>query len=435
MVSFLSMVEEKSRRQKPLTQALVLFVVLLTAVALGAFLIDFSTLNTPALLFISAIMCAFFIAKNVYDNAEAEGFSKEVDKNFAENLIYGSKELYTELYQNSPVPYLLIEVDGCIKSANLAAHRLLGITKGKEGAINVFDQIIADEPQHVSLLVEKYQNRIPVSGDTVRVKSTTGEEAWVLLSLFHFVSEGQHIGLLTLVDITRQKQIENAKSEFVSLASHQLRTPIAGIKWSAELLQLDAAKSLTPQQLKYIDRLLMATNRMALLIDDFLRVSKFELGTFYPEYSEVQLKELIDDVVAEQAGRIGQKKLDVKTFFDESLLTITSDPNLLRMIVTNLFSNAVKYTKESGTIHIGFGKKDDNVIFSVADNGMGIPESDQERIFGKLFRASNAVRSVPDGTGLGLYIVHEAVKVLHGKVSFHSIENNGTTFEVVIPLR
>lgn len=424
-----------SKQHKPLTQAIVLLGVLLAFVFLAALFINFSTLNAPALLFISAVICCIFIAKNVYDNARAEVFSEEVDKNFAENLLYASRELYTELYQNSPVPYLLIELNGQIKSANLAAYRLLGLTKGREEAVNVFDRLFAEEPHHLDLIREKYQNRVPVSSETVRVKHTKGGEAWALMSLFHFVSAGQHIGLLTLVDITRQKQIENAKSEFVSLASHQLRTPIAGIKWSAELLQMDAASSLSEQQRKYIDRLLVATQRMALLVDDFLRVSKFELGTFYPEYGDVKLRELIEDVVNEQVGRIGQKKLEVKTFFDDTLPVISSDANLLRMIVTNLFSNAVKYSKESGTIHIGFGKKDDKIIFSVADNGMGIPESDQERIFSKLFRAANAVRTVPDGTGLGLYIVLEAVKVLHGKVTFHSIEQQGTTFEVVLPLQ
>lgn len=429
------MVEKTPTHQKPLVQALVLFGVLLLIIFLCVTFVDFSKLNTPVLLFITAIICAIFITKNVYDNAEAEAFSNRVDKSFAENLIFASRELYTELYQNSPVPYLLIEVDGHIKSANLAAYRLLGLTKGKELEVNVFDRIVSDEPHHVEVLVEKYQNRIPVNGETVRVVSKKGEEAWVLLSLFHFVTAGQHVGLLTLVDITRQKQVESAKSEFVSLASHQLRTPIAGIKWSAELLQIDGAKTLTEQQLKYIDRLLLATKRMAVLVDDFLRVSKFELGTFYPEYSDISLQLLIEDVISEQSDRTVQKKIDVKTFFDESLPNISSDANLLRMIVTNLFSNAVKYTPESGTIHIGFGRKDDNIILSVADNGMGIPLQDQERIFSKLFRATNAVRSVPDGTGLGLYIVKEAVNVLHGKVTFHSAENKGTTFEVVLPNR
>lgn len=111
-----------------------------------------------------------------------------------------------------------------------------------------------------------------------------------------------------------------------------------------------------------------------------------------------------------------------------------TDQNLLRMIVTNLYSNAVKYTREEGTIHLGFGRKNDNIIITVADNGMGIPAEDQDSIFSKLFRASNAVRDVPDGTGLGLYIVHEAVVVLKGNISFTTTENIGTTFEVVLPL-
>jgi len=107
---------------------------------------------------------------------------------------------------------------------------------------------------------------------------------------------------------------------------------------------------------------------------------------------------------------------------------------LIRMIVTNLYTNAAKYTREKGTIHLGFGRKDDDIVITVADNGMGIPAADQEGIFTKLFRASNAVRDVPDGTGLGLYIVREAVGVLKGNVSFTTVENIGTTFEVVLPL-
>jgi signal transduction histidine kinase len=285
------------------------------------------------------------------------------------------------------------------------------------------------------MLIEKYRNAIPVSDETVRVKRPNGTEAWALLSLFHFVSIKEHLGLLTLVDISKQKQVENAKSEFVSLASHQLRTPIAGIKWSAELLQMDNPQNLTDRQRKYIDRLLLAAHRMALLVDDFLRVSRFELGTFQPEYVEVNLTDLIKDIILEHTERIQQKNLDIKTFFDGDIESIISDTNLLRMIITNLFSNAVKYTREGGTVHIGFGRKNDDLLISVADNGMGIPMEDQERVFGKLFRAGNAVRQVPDGTGLGLYIVKEAVSVLGGNISFTSVENISTTFEVVLPLQ
>jgi signal transduction histidine kinase len=268
----------------------------------------------------------------------------------------------------------------------------------------------------------------------VRIKRKDNREAWALLSLFAYVdSRGERIGLLTLVDITKQKKAEDAKSEFVSLASHQLRTPIAGMKWSAELLLMDNPESLSARQHKYIDRLLISIKRMALLVDDFLRVSRFELGTFQPEYDKVILSELFEDIMEEQSPRVRQKNIEVKTFFDDSIKEYKTDPNLIRMIVTNLYSNATKYTKEKGTIHLGFSKKDGDLIISVADNGMGIPSNDQSEIFSKLFRASNAVRNVPDGTGLGLYIVREAVVVLKGNVSFTTAENIGTTFEVTLP--
>jgi PAS domain S-box-containing protein len=387
------------------------------------------------LLFLTAILCSVFIAKNVFDTAVAEEFSIDVEKNFSEKLIFASRELYTELYQNSPVPYFLIDIDGQVRSANLAAHRLFGLSKGKMEGVNVFSRILSDEQSHLDMVVEKYRNGIPVSDEVVRVRRPNDAEAWALLSLFHFVSVKEQLGLLTLVDISKQKQVENAKSEFVSLASHQLRTPIAGIKWSAELLQMDNPQNLTERQRKYIERLLTAAKRMALLVDDFLRVSRFELGTFQPEYVKVNLTDLINDIVLEHAGRIEQKHLDIKTFFDSDIASIVSDQNLLRMVITNLFSNAVKYTREGGTIHIGFGRKNDNLLISVADNGMGIPAEDQERVFGKLFRASNAVRQVPDGTGLGLYIVKEAIKVLGGSINFTSIENINTTFEITLPLQ
>lgn len=426
---------EKTTSYRPYYYAGSVLFGLVSLIVLASVTIDFRQIDLGGLLFLSAILCSVFIAKNVFDTAVAEEFSINVEKNFSEKLIFASRELYTELYQNSPVPYLLIDIDGQVRSANLAAHRLLGLSKGKMEGINVFSRITCDELNHLDMLIEKYRNAIPVSDETVRVKRPNGTEAWALLSLFHFVSIKEHLGLLTLVDISKQKQVENAKSEFVSLASHQLRTPIAGIKWSAELLQMDNPQNLTDRQRKYIDRLLLAAHRMALLVDDFLRVSRFELGTFQPEYVEVNLTDLIKDIILEHTERIQQKNLDIKTFFDSDIESIISDTNLLRMIITNLFSNAVKYTREGGTVHIGFGRKNDDLLISVADNGMGIPMEDQERVFGKLFRAGNAVRQVPDGTGLGLYIVKEAVNVLGGNISFTSVENVSTTFEVVLPLQ
>ncbi len=424
-----------SQSKKPLIQSLLTFLLLFLAVLLLTIYYDFSQIDLGGLLFLAAFLCCVFIAKNVYDMARAAESAEELKKSVAMDLAISSDELYIQLYRNSPVPYLIIDTEGVVKSANISAVRLLGVTQTRIKGMNVFSQLQCNEEEHLDLLVEKFRGGIPVSDEMVRVKRVDHREAWALLSLFGSTDvEGQRIGLMTLVDITKQKKAEDAKSEFVSLASHQLRTPIAGMKWSAELLLMDNPESLTDRQHKYIDRLLISIKRMALLVDDFLRVSRFELGTFQAEYSTISLTELFNDIMLELAPKIDQKKITVKTFYDESVDVVITDPNLMRMIVTNLYSNATKYTREEGTIHVGFGRKGNDLIITIADNGMGIPAADQEGIFSKLFRASNAVRNVPDGTGLGLYIVREAVTVLKGQVSFTTTENIGTTFEVVLPL-
>ncbi len=382
-----------------------------------------------------AFLCCVFVAKNTYDLSKATANNDVLRKAVANDLEVSSEELYVQLYKNSPVPYLLIDFEGHVQSANIAAVRMLGVPQTKVQGINVFGRLQCDELSHLDFLIEKFRSGVAISDEMVRVKRSDHKEAWALLSLFGFTnSNGEKIGLLTLVDITKQKKAEDAKSEFVSLASHQLRTPIAGMKWSAELLQMDGPETLTDRQRKYIDRLLISIRRMAVLVDDFLRVSRFELGTFQAEYETVELSKLFEDIMTEQAVRVEQKKLEVKTFFDTSVDKIITDPNLMRMIITNLYTNAAKYTREQGTIHLGFGRKDDDIVITVADNGMGIPSADQEGIFTKLFRASNAVRDVPDGTGLGLYIVRQAVDVLKGQISFTTVENIGTTFEVILPL-
>lgn len=420
---------------RPFFLASLLFFILVAIITVGVIKIDFTNLDVVGLLFLTTFVCCSLVAKSVYDSLVVNEQIARTEERIAGDITIASEELHTQLYQNSPVPYMLINDFGIVTSANLAAARLYGVAHTALNKKEIFETLHSSEPEHIAVLYEKFRTGIPVSDETIRICRQDGEDAWVLMSLFQFTNAyGTKIGLLTLVDITRQKQIENAKAEFVSLASHQLRTPIAGIKWSAELLQMNPEKNLNEKQLRYVDRLLVGVRRMAILVDDFLRVSRFELGTFQPEYAEILVQPLLMDIVKEQTEKVKRKDIVVKTFFDKELASIKSDPNLVRMILSNLFSNAVKYSKVGGTVHVGYGTKNDTVVFTVADNGIGIPIGDQERIFGKLFRASNAARNIPDGTGLGLYIAKEAVKVLKGKISFTSLENVSTTFEVVLPI-
>lgn len=419
----------------PLLQAGFVLIILVAVVFYVVTANDFSEMDLRGLLLLVSVICCLLIAKSVFDKAREGQMVQDLEMHMKKNDSLTSQALYLELYRKSPVPYMVIDQDGTVQSANMAAARLLGTSQSKAHGLHIFEILRCEEIEHIDLLHERFKSGVAFSDEKVEVMRDDNRETWAMMSIFPIANvPGVPVGLLTLVDITKQKKIEDAKTQFVSLASHQLRTPIAGMKWSAELLQMDNPNNLTERQQKYVSRLLLSVHRMAMLVDDFLRVSRFELGTFVPEYNAFSVKELFDDVLLEQSSRVEQKELVVKTFHDETISSMYSDKNLVRMMLTNLFSNAVKYTRVKGTIHIGYKMKADTIEISVVDNGMGIPPSDQDKIFSKLFRAENAVRDVPDGTGLGLYIVKEAVAVLKGNITFTSAVNAGTTFVITLPL-
>jgi PAS domain S-box-containing protein len=419
-------------REHAFLVALGVFTVTLGGVLLLTLLYDFSTLNLSGLLFLVAFLCCVLITKNVYDVT----LTAHLEEHTLLPIVPDANlSMYLQLYQKSPIPYFVIDQAGLVTSANTAAARLLGIQQKRMVGVEVFNLLETTSDQHKDTLINKFSNGIGVSDELVRLKRSDHKEVWGLLSLFQFTNASQQTqGLLTLVDITKQKKAEDAKSEFVSLASHQLRTPLAGMKWSAELLEMDSPDTLTKNQHKYMDRLHESIVRMSVLVDDFLRVSRFELGNFQAEYQTVNLPQLIADVMGELAEKVKYKKLQLHTDYDPEIINIVSDPNLLRMIVTNLCSNAVKYSPDGGQIQVVYKQENGFLKLEVADSGMGIPAQDQDQIFSKLFRASNAARDVPDGTGLGLYIVREAVSVLRGKISFTSTEGSGAVFTVQIPL-
>ena len=396
---------------------------------------DFSGINLGALAFLIAMTCAVLLAKNIYDLANEEEKTVKIAKKLAENVVNNpSQKLFSEVFNNSPIAYLIIDGDGNIITFNKSAVRQLGRSTMRLSHTQFFSCINSSQSEHLILIKEKFRNGVIVSEEEIEI-SRDGGAGWATMSIFPFTdSANQRMSLVTLLDITKQKEIDTAKSEFVSLASHQLRTPIAGMRWSAELLLMDGADSLSKQQRRYADRLLSNIQRMASLVDDFLQVSRFDLGTRILQPEVVDIQKLINEVIGDQSLMTSSKRLEVEKHFDNNVTEIVTDENLLRMIITNLYNNAIKYSYKEGVIEIAYFREGEDPVLEIKDSGMGIPVADQSRIFTKVFRASNAVREVPDGTGLGLYIVKKAAQTLRGRVTFNSSENVGTTFTVVIPL-
>ena len=235
-------------------------------------------------------------------------------------------------------------------------------------------------------------------------------------------------------DITDRKRLEKAKSEFVSLASHQLRTPLTAIKWIIEAFAKGKVGKLSPQQEDLIGDAEKCAANMTETIATMLTISRIEAGRQTFDITDVSICDLFKEIHEMQKPLIAKRKHSV-TISCNDPLHIQTDSGLLKEITGNLLSNAVKYTPEGGEIQLIAEKADDrHIVIRIKDNGLGIPKEDRDRIFTKFFRASNVVHKQTEGTGLGLYLVHSLVEMMGGSIVFESEENNGTEFIITLPL-
>lgn len=259
--------------------------------------------------------------------------------------------------------------------------------------------------------------------------------------------KGGFIGVVgVFMDITKEKEIDRAKTEFVSLASHQLRTPLSVVKWYSEMLLSGDAGELSDKQKKYLAEVYKGNQRMITLVNSLLNVSRLELGTIKIDPKPTDIVKLAEEEITEFKIQIDQKKLKFDERHSEGLPLFNIDPKLLRPVLQNLFSNAIKYTPDKGKISLDLrlvkrGKlagnrkvNEDSILIAVSDTGFGIPKNQQNKIFTKLFRADNAWKKDPEGAGLGLYIVKSILDRSGGLIWFESEENKGTTFYVTLPL-
>ena len=246
-------------------------------------------------------------------------------------------------------------------------------------------------------------------------------------------------------DITKAKEIDTAKSEFISLASHQMRTPLTAINWYSEMLLGGDAGELNAKQKEYFEAIYGASQQINEIIKTFLHILRLETGSVAMNPVPVDLGEMVRLTVGESKLPIEKKRLRVREQLQEALPPLKIDPELLRVILQNLISNAVKYTPDDGEVAIsvedvarggvvaGKTAEEGSVLVSVRDTGIGIPETDRNKIFTKFFRAGNAKAWDPNGNGLGLYMANRMIHTAKGTLWFASEEGKGTTFYALLP--
>jgi signal transduction histidine kinase len=231
------------------------------------------------------------------------------------------------------------------------------------------------------------------------------------------------------------KALNRLKSEFVVRTSHQLRTPLNRIKWGLQSV-LDGEKgSLTKEQKEFIEKILESSQGLISLVGRLLDVSKIEEGKFLYKKKTIEILPIIKEVISQYAFQIKEKKISVtiqENGYQHQKVVI--DPKILELVLRNVIDNAVIYNKPEGSITISFKVKNDNLLISVRDTGIGIPKKELSFIFQRFYRASNAAKYVADGMGLGLSLSKEALKTQGGEISIVSKEGEGTEVIISLPL-
>ena len=235
--------------------------------------------------------------------------------------------------------------------------------------------------------------------------------------------------------ISQMAKLNKMKSEFVSVASHQLRTPLSAIRWETELLMTKQRRGLNEKQRHTVESINSLGCRMTRLVNDLLDVARIDQQRLVMRKETVDMTGIIEKVIKDASLLAGAKNIEITFNANKKIPRITGDPERIKLVVENLLNNSMKYTTKRGKIDIKLSRKDNELIFSIRDNGVGIPEEQHDQVFDKFFRSDNVVKYQTEGTGLGLYITKNIIEQSRGKIWFQSIENVGSIFSFSLPIK
>ncbi len=363
---------------------------------------------------------------NILEDVEAEKFKAEEQRAKIEAIITSIAD-----------GVIVVDKNADIILVNEQVKKLLQITDKVIG-LNICDavKLYGDDGVQIKMDIIKFldsKKSLEVFDRTLVDKNGS---QYLQINLSKYKNIGDKIvgAIIVVRDITRNVEIDKMKSEFVSVASHQLRTPLSAVRWFLEMLLEGDLGKLNDEQIDVLKDALESNSRMISLVNDLLNVSRLESAKIKVEPILLSLNSLLKTALKEATVLAKEKKIKINIDGVEDIAKIKLDKSLMSQILQNLISNAIKYSPNESAVIVTLKTIGNEVQFSVKDSGYGIPLGEQSRIFEKFFRADNVTRMETEGTGLGLYISKIAMELSGGKIWFESKEKKGSTFYFSIPL-
>jgi len=332
----------------------------------------------------------------------------------------------------------ITDIDGIVIYANPAVEKLTGYTVeetvGKKAGVLWGRQM---STQYYKDLWNTIKKKKEIFKSEIKGINRSGAVFYAEISISPVLNSDGEIMYFVAVqnDITEKTISNEIRTQFIGIASHQLRTPMTAVRWNTQMLLSTDLGELNSQQSEVLQDLLDSEGRMIDLINNLLEVSKIDEKHVEVNVEKFDVRELVQEVYKDVNEVALRRNVEVSFDYGNDLPMIEADKVLFSQVVKNLILNAVFYSpKESGKVKVSLVVEESGVLLEVRDNGIGIPEEDSDKIFTKFFRASNAVKSFTDGSGIGLYLCKAIMELLGGEIDFKSKEGKGTAFYVRIPL-
>lgn len=362
-----------------------------------------------------------------------------------------SEEKFRNLFENAVDPILLIDKKGILLEVNKKVEELLGYKK-EELIGKKFTEVPALTTKSRLITLKNFIKRMAgfkVESYDIEIIKKNGEKLIGEINAAPIVHKGKIVGDMVIIrDITERKRIEKElkksveelkkldveKNEFLSIAAHELKTPLAAIHGFSQLLQNEDVFMNKDTRNKYLDIIDKETNRLGRLVSNILDLSRVDLGTIRFVIEKVNLYEIVERIKVEIEKRAKEKGLELTFEIEKNLPKIPTDQEKLIQILLNLIDNAIKYTPK-GSVKIKINGIGDFVQFAVADTGIGISKKHFSKIFTRFYQVDSSYTRKAMGSGLGLSICKEYVKALGGEIWFESEKRKGSTFYFTLPLK